>query len=567
MRLMTALEVTGDRAGALRAAEAHAALLQQEFGAEPSVEVMTLAARIRDQPVALAVPERATAASAHAPAGPIARWRWLRLRWALAAAAIVAASALALALGPWRNAVAPSVAVLPFVDLSPAGDRAYLGDGLTEEILNALARIPQLRVASRSSAFQFRGGADVRDVGRRLGVEAVVEGSVRVEGNRLRVTAQLIETRQGYHLWSHEYDRAMEDVFAVQEDIARMVASALGDELLENVMRPLVARGTESTRAYDLYLRGRHDWNSRTTEGMWRALRAFQDAIAIDPAYASAYAGLSDTWQLLPDYGNVPAREGLAHAKTAALRAIAPDSTLAEAHASLGAILDDYDHDWQAAERAYRRAIALNPNYATARQWLALHLANGGQSDEAADEIERARRLEPLSRIINTAVGAARYFARDYASAIAEYRAVVNHSPDFSIAWALLGRVYLVRGNADSAVTSLRRAVELSGGDPSYRAVYAAALAAAGQRTMADSVARGVTSQSGYVPYCELASAYIYLADHDTALGLFERGIDERDPAVKHLAVEPLYDRIRGDQRFQTLLGRIGLNEVRPPGN
>jgi tetratricopeptide (TPR) repeat protein len=295
---------------------------------------------------------------------------------------------------------------------------------------------------------------------------------------------------------------------------------------------------------------------------MWRALKAFQDAIAVDPEYAGAYAGLSDTWQLLPDYGNVPAREGLAHAKTAALRAIALDSTLAEAYASLGAILDDYDHDWSGSERAYRRAIALNPKYATARQWLALHLANQGRADEAADEIERARRVDPLSRIINTAVGAVRYLTEDYASAIAEYRAVVNQSPDFAIAWALMGRVYLVQGNVDSALSTLRRSVEVSRGDPSYRAVYAAALAAAGQRAAADSIARGVKEAQGYVPYCELASAYIYLGDHETALGLFQTAIDQRDPAVKHMAVEPLYDGIRSNPQFQALLAQVGLGNV-----
>ena len=560
--LMRALEATGDRAGALKVADAHSALLAEEFGAEPSPDVTALAARMRDDPTAIARPAKANAVSTLAPLGVARSIPRKRRRWAIAATAVIVTSMAVLALGPWRTGNEPSVAVLPFLDLSPLGDRAYLGDGMTEEILNALARIPGLRVASRSSAFQFRGGVDVREVGRQLNVAAVVEGSVRLDGNRLRVTAQLIETRQGYHLWSQEYNRGMDDVFAVQEDIARMVASALGDELLEDVTRPLVPRGTQSTHAYDLYLRGRHDWNGRTTEGMWRALRAFQEAIALDAEYASAYAGLSDTWQLLPDYGNVPAREGLAHAKTAALRAIALDSTLAEAYASLGAILDDYDHDWQGAERAYRRAISLNPKYATARQWLALHLANAGRSDEAADEIERARRLEPLSRIINTAVGAVRYFARDYASAIAEYRAVVDQSPDFAIAWALMGRVFLVQGNADSAITSLRRAVELSRGDPSYRAVYAAALAAAGQRHMADSIARGVRDAPGYVPYCELAAAYIYLGDHETALGLFERALQERDPAVKHIAVEPLYDRIRTNARFRALLERVGLSTV-----
>lgn len=563
VRLMRALEATGDRGGALRVADAHSALLAAEFGAEPSPDVVALAARMREQPAAAMMAAQANAVRAPAAWRAIPKTRKARLRWVMAAGAIMVVSALAAALGPWRRNE-PSVAVLPFLDLSPLGDRAYLSDGLTEEILNALARIPGLRVASRSSAFQFRGkGVDVREVGRQLGVAAVVEGSVRLDGNRLRVTAQLIETRRGYHVWSEEYDRGMEDVFSVQEDIARTVAAALGDELVERLTRPLVPRGTEITKAYDLYLRGRHEWNSRTTEGMWRALQAFQEATTLDPGFAPAYAGLSDTWQLLPDYGNVPAREGLARAKTAALRAIALDSTLAEAHASLGAILDDYDHDRLGAERAYRRAISLNPKYATARQWLAIHLADEGRVGEAADEIERARGLDPLSRIINTAVGAVRYFARDYASSIAEYRAVLDQAPDFALGWALMGRVYLVQGSIDSAVTSLRRSVELSGGDPSYRAVYAAALAADGQRALADSVARGVRAgQPGYVPYCELAAAYIYLGDHDTALGLFERALQERDPAVKHLAVEPLYDRIRANARFRALLERVGLSKV-----
>jgi tetratricopeptide (TPR) repeat protein len=355
----------------------------------------------------------------------------------------------------------------------------------------------------------------------------------------------------------------MADVFSVQEDIARTVAASLGDELVRNLPPRLVPRGTANTQAYEAYLRGRHDWNGRTTEGMWRALSAFQEAVALDPRYASAYAGLSDTWQLLPDYGNVPARDGLAKAKTAALRAIALDTTLAEAYASLGAIFDDYDHDRRGAERAYRRAISLNPKYATARQWLAIHLADEGRTREAGAEIERARRLDPLSRIINTAVGAVRYFARDYSSAIAEYRAVLDQNPDFALAWALMGRVYLVHGQVDSAVAALRRAVDLSSSDASYRAVYAAALAAAGNRSEARALAASVRdAQPGYVPYCELASAYVYLEDHETALGLFRHAVSERDPAVKHMAVEPLYDALRPDPRFRALLEQVGLGEV-----
>jgi len=273
--------------------------------------------------------------------------------------------------------------------------------------------------------------------------------------------------------------------------------------------------------------------------------------------------------QLLPDYGRVNARQGLARAKTAALRAIALDSTLAEAHASLGALLDDYDRDRAGAERAYRTAILLNPAYATARQWLAIHLADEGRHDEAAQEMERARRLDPLSRIINSAVGAIRYFARDYASAIAEYRAVLDQSPEFALGWALMGRVYLVQGQVDSAVTMLERSVTLSGGDPSYEAVYAAALAASGRLSEARRLAESVrdAKPEGYVPYCELASAFVYLGDFEAALALFERGFEERDPALKHMAVEPLYDRIRGHGRFQALLRRAGLApSVAPSG-
>lgn len=569
LRLMQALEATGDRGGALRAADAHRDLLAREFAAEPTPAVTTLAARIRDEPVpakAVAGAQRAArvassaSISAAAMAAKAAPPRWGG-RVKLLSFGLGAASLVALALGPWRTPDRTSVAVLPFVDMSPARDQAHLGDGLTEELLNALARVPGLHVAARSSSFQFRNpGVDARDVGTRLGVEAVVEGSVRRDGNRLRVTAQLIETRRGYHLWSEQFDRRVEDVFAVQEEIARTVARALGAELGREAPDTLVPRATANPEAYDHYLRGRYDWNGRTTDGMWRALRAFEQAVALDPQYAAAYAGLSDAWQLLPDYGGVNARDGLARAKTAALRALALDSTLAEAHASLGAVHDDYDHDRAGAERAYRRAILLNPAYATARQWLAIHLADEGRAEEAAAEIERARRLDPLSRIINTAVGAVRYFARDYASAIAEYRAVVDQAPDFALGWALMGRVYLVQGRVDSAVALLRRSVEISKGDPSYQAVYAAALAAGGRRGEARRLAVSVrdATPDGYVPYCELASAFVYLGDDAAALDLFERGFEERDPAVKHMAVEPLYDRIRAHPRFQALLRRGG---------
>lgn len=475
----------------------------------------------------------------------------------IAATMVIAVTALWARSGSVVNQA--SVAVLPFLDLSPRKDQTHISDGLTEELLNALARIEGLAVAARSSSFQFRDpGIDIRDVGKRLGVAAVVEGSVRLDGDRLRVTAQLIDARDGFHLWSEQYDRTLADVFAMQEEIARDVASALSAELVRGIPDTLVARATAIPEAYELYLMGRHEWNRRSREGILKATEAFERAVTLDPAYAAAWAGLADAYQLLPDYADVPATEGLAQAKAAALRAIALDSTLAAAHAALGALLDDYDRDRAGSERAYRTAIALNPGYATARQWLAIHLADDGKFNEAIDEIERARRLDPLSPIIHTAAGAVRYFARDYAGAIAEYRAVLRMRPNFTIASALMGRVMLINGQVEQAVEALRKSVEESGGDPSYRAVYAAGLAAAGLGDSARAVAVDVESADGYVPFTELASAWIYLGDYDKALLLFERAFNERDPAVKHMKVEPLYDRIRDQPRFQAILRKAG---------
>ncbi|HYC52556.1 MAG TPA: tetratricopeptide repeat protein [Gemmatimonadaceae bacterium] len=583
LRLMRALDAHGDRPAAIQAADAHAELMRREYGAEPNADVMRLAARLRADPTRLprtsvpvvvldAIPAAQGNAEASMVPGPPMRLeptvgtlapgtkgvrRVRRFAAVLATTAVIVVAAITLSGGAEVDQA--SVAVLPFLDLSPQKNQAHISDGLTEELLNALAKIRGLSVASRSSSFQFRSpGVDIRNVGRSLGVAAVVEGSVRQDGDRLRVTAQLIDAKNGFHLWSEQYDRSMADVFAIQEEIARDVASALSAELVRGLPDTLVARATLLPQAYELYLKGRHEWNRRSREGILKATESFERAVQLDPRYAAAWAGLADAYQLLPDYADVPAAEGLAQAKAAALRAIALDSTLAAAHAALGALLDDYDRDRPGSERAYRTAIALNPGYATARQWLAIHLADDGRFDEAIAEIERARRGDPLSQIINTAAGAVRYFARDYDAAIAEYRSVLRENASFTIARALMGRVLLIDGRAEEAVVELHRSVLESGGDPSYRAVYAAALAATGKTDSARTIAASVEATEGYVPFTELASAYIYLGDSSKALSLFERAFEQRDPAVKHMKVEPLYDRIRDHPRFQAVLRKAG---------
>ena len=596
--LMRLLERSGDRVGALAAARQHDEVLARSFDAEPSPDVKDLARRIREEPRTRVRParSRAEAPEARAPPGStvvenvsgsqgsdgqdrtdagddshrtgrLPRGRFRRALGMISVLLAVSFLYAALRQGRGEGDASlrrppASVAVLPLADLSPASDHAYLGDGLTEALLTALAQTPGLTVAARSSAFRFRGeDVDVRRVGETLDVATVVQGSIQVIGDRLRLTVRLVDAETGHQLWADRYDRRIRDVFDVQEELARDLATELSAEIAGQLPDTLVPTTTRSAAAYRLYLRGRYEWRKRTEEGMWSALDAFQQAVTLDPGFAGAYAGLADTWQLLPDYGDVDAAEGLARAKTAALRAVALDSTLAEAHVALAALLDDYDRDREGAEAAYRKAIELNPGYATARHWLAIHLADAGRFDEALRQIEIARRLDPLSDIVNTAAGAIRYFARDYPGAIAEYRAVLDVNPDFALGWALLGRVQLVDGRIPGALESLERAVELSRGDPSYRAVYATALAAAGRREEAEALAHDLWSlhPEGYVPYCELASTYVRLGAEEEALQLFRQAFEQRDPALKHIRAEPLYDGLRGNPEFDELVRRAGF--------
>ena len=590
VRLMLALERAGDRSGALAAADAHAELMTSEFNAEPDPEVVALATRIRNHPMGVPapaqapVPESLSIGADQRPPVPsendpiesaedVPHLRPVKRSaalWLGGAVAILLLGSALIALGRNRlfspRGVTPplsaSLAVLPFVNLTGDSTNDYLSDGLTEELLNALAAVRGLRVAARTSSFQFRSrGADVKDIGRRLDVSAVVEGSVRASGNRLRITAQLIDARTGYHLWSHEFDRPMEDVFALQGDVAHAVTTALRARLAQPIGEAVLRASTSSGAAHDLYLRGRFEWNKRTEPAMLAAKAAFERAIAIDPHYALAYAGLSDAWQLLPLYGHVPTNEGLANAKTAALRAVALDSSLAEAHTSLAVMYLEYDHDRAAAEREYRRAIEINPGYATAHHWYALFLVAGGRFAEATAEVEVARRLDPLSRIINAAAGTVRLFARDYESAIAEFRAILVLEPTWATGQGLLGRAQAAAGRFDEAIPTLERAVSLSNRQPSHVALLAHALALAGRRNEANALLRELEEArpGSFAPPVDLAAVYVALGRPGEAFKILNRGVDERDEEMMYMKVDPRYDAVRADPRFARLLARLDL--------
>ncbi len=319
----------------------------------------------------------------------------------------------------------PSIAVLPFVNISADAENEYFCDGLAEELLNALAKIEALRVAARTSAFSFKGKeTDVREIGRKLNVSVVLEGSVRKSGNRLRITAQLINVTDGYHLWSERYDRQIEDLFEIQDEVTLAVVDALKLKLLSSEKASLLKQRTENTEAYQLYLKGRYYWHQRTEEAVKKGIECFEQAIDIDPNYALAYAGLADSYSLLglSEYSALSPTEAFPKAKQASVKALEIDNTVAKAHVSLAFGRMYFDWDFQRAESEYQQAIELNPSYATAHHFRALNLMATGQTDLAIAEMNKAQALEPLSLIINTNLGWMLYFARQYDQAIEQYQ-------------------------------------------------------------------------------------------------------------------------------------------------
>jgi TolB-like protein/predicted TPR repeat methyltransferase len=351
--------------------------------------------------------------------------------------------------------------VLPFVDLSPDRTSAYFGDGLSETLINALANVPGLSVAARTSAFSFRDKSeDVREIGRQLGVATVLEGSVQRAGDHLRVTAQLIKTADGLHLWSQSFDRGAGDIFAVQDEVAKAVVNALQLRLVASADSGGTRGGTHNAEAYDAYLLGRYHWNRRTTEGMIDATAAFSKALALDSAYALAWSGLADSYVLsIPEEYDVPGinRDStLVRGEAAARRAIALEPRLGEAYASLGEIVE-YRGRRTEARDAYRQAITLSPNYATGHQWYGYYLAGVNQWDEAIHEMETAHRLDPLSHVITLSLAAFYDGADRFADATPLYEQGLAQSPEAYYAWAAMVGHQLALGKVDEAITAFEK--------------------------------------------------------------------------------------------------------------
>lgn len=457
--------------------------------------------------------------------------------------------------------VLPSVAVLPFKNMSADPENEYFADGMTEEIINALSHVEGLQVASRTSAFAFKGREkDIRTIGEELNVGAVLEGSVRQAGRRIRVTAQLVNVADGYQRWSERYDRDMEDVFAVQDEIAVSITEALEARLATPSAGSKRATDVE---AYKLYLKGRFQWNKRTNATMRQAIALFEQALERDPGYAPAYAGIADCYGLLGwvAFGAMPPHDAFPKAEAAARRALELDDSLAEAHNTLGWTRLVYGWDRAAAESAFRRALELNPQYAMAHSWYGLHLAWTGRSDEAITSAERAMELDPLSLIIHTLAGWVLYFAGCNKDSIGLYSKALELEPNYVRAYLGRGQAYEQEGDVDRAVAEFEKGVALSGGSPRYVAALGRAYALAGERQAAEMQLDRLRElgEQTFVSAAYLATVLGGLGDVDGMLDELEQALEERSGALVYLHVDPQYEGVRELPRFQALLKSVGL--------
>ena len=457
-------------------------------------------------------------------------------------------------------AVERSIAVLPFMNLSSDPENEYFSDGITEEILNALVKVSDLKVASRTSSFAFKGHqGDVQEIAEKLKVATVLEGSVRKAGNRVRITGQLISAADSYHLWSETYDRELEDIFAIQDDIAQSIVAALKATLTGEEREKLVTPTTDNLEAYTLYLKGRFQYNKDTETGLHASLDLYRQALDQSPDYARAWAGIADSWMHLAD-DYVPPEEGYTAAKEAAEKALELEPELAEAHTARGKVLGWYEWKFAEGELALRRAVGANPNYAEAHWALGSLLPTTGHMKEALKEVCTAQMLDPLSPV--TAYWHARYllYARRVEEAIEEGKRALGLDPDYAYGLAILGRAELLQGRDEEAIDSFRRSVELARSN-TFRCYLAYGLASTGR----DAEAREILGRIGhgegsdYVRSEILAAVYGALGETDEAFRQLERAYADRSAGLIYLHLDPMYDSLRDDPRMDEIVRRIGL--------
>jgi serine/threonine protein kinase/Tfp pilus assembly protein PilF len=497
-----------------------------------------------------------------------------KTRWrspGLIATAGCALLALLLALAPrnWRERLwngstsrrIHSVAVLPFVNVGADPNIEYLADGVTDSIISSLSRVPELRVMARSTVFSYKGReVNTRKVGKDLNVDAVLLGRIALRGDTLIIQTDLVSVADGSELWGEQYNRKVADLLSVQENISKEIYDNLRPKLTGQEAPQLTKHYTEDPEAYQLYLQGAYYWNKWTEEGFTKAIDYFNQAVERDPTYALAYAGLADAYNFLGDSGYVAPKQVRQSAKSAAMQALKIDDMLPEAHISLALVREAYDWDWPSAETEFKRALQLAPNSATAHQWYGDFLIRLGRLEEARAELKKAQELDPLSLPINTSVGLQLYLARQYEPAIQQLKKTLDLDPNFVPAQHALEAAYAQSGMYREAIGERQKVLTLSG-NPDLAAAVGEDYRKSGYGGVLQSSLEGLkqVSRQRYVSPYNVAQIHARLQEKDQTLAWLQQAFDERDSQLTYLKVEPAFDQIRSDPRFQQLLQRLAL--------
>lgn len=454
-----------------------------------------------------------------------------------------------------------SIAVLPFTNMSNDSGQQYFSDGLADGILNSLAHLNGLRVCARTSSFKFKGtDVNIKEVGEKLGVRTILEGSYQRKGDSVRITAQLINVEDGFHFWSEQYDENMDDIFALQNKIAEAIAAKLEITLLDKD-KALAKKPTPGKEAYDLYLKGRSSWNLRTPPELKKGIDFFQQAIKLDPKYAAAYSGLADCYTAL-GYGSfISPKDAFPKALEFATKALELDSTLAEPHASLGYYRFYYDWDWAAAEQELRAAIALNPNYELGYDWYGYYLTAMKRYDEAKIIFKKAIELDPLSVPFRTDISFCYYYTGDYDNAIKKLQESIRMNPKFMLAHIWLGRTYQVKKMYPEAVKEYKKALEVTPDWPVALSQIGNVYGVSGNKAEAQKILESLVALSSnkFVTSYGVALVNMGLGDKEKAFEWLNKAYEERSHWLVWLRSDPRWDSIRTDKRFIELVSRVGL--------
>jgi serine/threonine protein kinase/tetratricopeptide (TPR) repeat protein len=455
-----------------------------------------------------------------------------------------------------------SLAVLPFASVSLDPDAEYLGDGITESIINILSQIPKLRVMARSTVFRFKGKQiDPLALGKELNVGGILTGRLMQRGTNLNILAELVDARDGAQVWGEQYNVQISDLLDVQREIATKISEKLRIKLIGEEKKKLAKRQTENTEAYRLYLKGRYFWNKRSEAGLHKAIDYFEQAILQDPEYALAYAGLSDAYSMLGGYGYMPPQEAYKKAKDLALKGLELDQTLAEAHTSLATVLYRYDWNWKDAEVEFQKAVQYNYGYATAHHWYGVYLSLLGRMDEAVDEMDRAVELDPLSVVIHWTKGYVLWYGRRLEEALEEYDKALQLDPSFIRVHYDIALAYVQKGMLQEAKDEIRKAALLTDQPPTMSALLGWVYASAGDQQEARKILGELMelSKRQFVSPYHIGLIHVALGQIDEAFQWLERSFEAKEDAVVSFKMNPRLDAIRTDPRFKDLLKRIGL--------